>query len=94
MNEKKSLAFIFIFLFTITMISFFFLILNIDQFFVNSYYQLIMIFTLLNLLISVKFFRRFIAEVIYDINEKKSNEKNVKDCFLYHQLLNPPEYNN
>jgi len=94
MNEKKSLAFVFIFLFTITLISIFFLVLNINLLFVNMYYQIILFLTFLNLLIAIIFFRRFLAEVIYDIDEKKSSEKNVKDCFLYHQLLNPPEYNN
>jgi hypothetical protein len=49
---------------------------------------------MLNFSIAIFFLRRFLDEVRYDINDKKGKEKNIRDCFLYHQLLNPPEINN
>jgi len=94
MNEKKTLAFIFVFLLTLTLVSIFFLTINIHLIFSDIYYQMILSLTLLNLLIAILFFKKFLAEVFYDIEDKKDKEKNARDCMLYHQLFNPPEIDN
>jgi len=94
MNEKKTLAFIFVFLLTLTLISIFFLIINVHLIFYGLYYQIILSLALINLLIAILFLKKFLAEVFYDIEDKKDKEKNARDCILYNQLFSPPEINN
>ena len=94
MNEKKTLAFVFVFLLTFTVLSIFFLILNIHLFFQEIFYHIILTLSFLNLFIAIWVLRKFLAEVYYEVNEKKDKEKNARDCFLYHQLFNPPEIDN
>ena len=38
--------------------------------------------------------RKKVSDVKTKINEEKEHEKNVKDFYLYQQLLNPPDINN
>ena len=38
--------------------------------------------------------RKRVSDVKTKINEEKEHEENVKDFYLYQQLLNPPEINN
>jgi ABC-type transport system involved in multi-copper enzyme maturation permease subunit len=38
--------------------------------------------------------RKRVSDVKTKINEEKAHEENVKDFYLYQQLLNPPDINN
>ena len=94
MKEKRILALAFIFPFLIAVISMLFVIFNINLALSEAIYQLVLMVALLSFFIAIVFLRRFLVEIRYDIDERKDNEKNVRDCYLYHQLLNPPELNN
>lgn len=67
---------------------------NINLVLLETIYQLVLMVALLNFFIAIVFLRRFLAEIRYDLDERKGKEKNVRDCYLYYQLLNPPELNN
>ena len=94
MNEKKIFAFVFFFLLTISLISFFLLIINISLIFDSIFFKIILLLTFLNLIIALKVLKKWVNEIVYDINERKEYEKNAHDCILYYKLFNPPDTNN
>ena len=94
MNERKSMGLIFIFSLMFTIVLLLVAILNIDLILSVSFYQMILVITFMSFIIFFISFRKFIAEVKYDIDEKKDKEKNVRDYYNYLQLLDPPYNNN
>ncbi len=94
MKEKRILALAFIFPLLIAIMSILFVMFNINLVLLEIIYQLVLMVALLSFFIAIVFLRRFLVEIRYDLDERKGKEKNVRDCYLYHQLLNPPELNN
>jgi hypothetical protein len=94
MEEKKTLILTFIFSLLITIISILFIIFNINLILSENVYQFVLMVPLLFFFIAFFSLRRLLTEIRYDIDEKNDKEKNVRDCYQYFQLLNPPEINN
>lgn len=57
-------------------------------------HQLVVIVLFLSILISTVCLRKLLVDIQFKINEIKKKEKNVKECYQYDQLLNPPIMNN
>jgi len=57
-------------------------------------YLFVFILGCLSLVMALLSIRKRVSDVKTKINEEKEHEKNVKDFYLYQQLLNPPEINN
>jgi len=94
MKEKRIFALIFIICSIIAIISILIICINSKLFFSEVIYQLLLVIILLNIFLARLYLCRLLVEIRYDIDETKGKEKNVRDCYLYHQLLNPPEVNN
>ena len=94
MKEKKSLALTFIFLLSIGVLLLSFTVFDVSHFFSGIIFQISLAFVVLTFFIAFVYLRRFIAEITYDVDEKREKEKNVRDCYQYLQLLNPPDTNN
>ena len=57
-------------------------------------YLFVFILGSLSLVIALLSVRKKVSDVKTGINEEKEHEENVKDFYLYQQLLNPPDINN
>ena len=57
-------------------------------------HQLVIIVLFLSIPISTVCLRKLLVDIRFKINEIKEKEKNVKECYQYDQLLNPPIMNN
>ena len=66
---------------------------NID-FLLETLYQIAVIVLFLNVIISTACLRKILVDIRFKINGIKEKEKNVKECYQYDQLLNPPIMNN
>jgi len=94
MKEKYVLYLVFIVSTILLFLNMIFVIVNFSILFDNYLFLLISaIFTIVIVFMYMSL-KRIIIEYNYDIKEKKQKEKNVKDCYRYHTLMNPPEYNN
>jgi len=82
MKEKRILALAFIFPFLIAIMSILFVMFNINLVLLETNYQLVLMFALLNFFIAIVFLRRLLAEIRYDLDERKGKERNVKDYYL------------
>jgi len=94
MNEKKTMTLTFIFSFILEVLSILFIVFNINKIFSGVIYQIVLVISLLIFFIAAIFLRRLINEIKYDVEERKIREKNVKDCYQYFQILNPPNTDN
>jgi len=94
MKEKKTMTLTFIFSLFIASLGMFFIVFNINKILSEIIYQIILIISLLSFFTGFIFLKRLINEIKYDIEEKKLREKNVRDCYQYFQLLNPPNIDN
>jgi hypothetical protein len=43
---------------------------------------------------SIFLLKKILVEIRYDIDSRKEKEKNVRDIYMYDQLLDPPTTNN
>lgn len=57
-------------------------------------YLFVFILGFLSFIMALISIRKRVSDVKTKIDEEKEHEKNVKDFYLYQQLLNPPEINN
>lgn len=57
-------------------------------------YLFVFILGCLSLAMALLSIRKRASDVKTKINEEKEHEENVKDFYLYQQLLNPPDINN
>ncbi len=57
-------------------------------------YQLVVIVLFLSIFIITVCLCKILVDMRFKINEIKEKEKNVKECYQYDQLLNPPIMNN
>lgn len=94
MKEKKSLALTIIFLLSTGFLILLFTIFDVNHFFLGIIFYISLVFIVLIFVISSFFLKRLIAEIKYDVEDKKIKEKNVKDYYQYIQVLNPPDINN
>lgn len=88
MKETKTLGIIFISSLSILVISCLILILSL--LFKKTSFQSIFVIVIIGFCISFFSLRKFLVESRYEIDEKKQKEKNIRDCYKYQQLLNPP----
>ena len=97
MMQKKTLIKTFLLSIVLMMLSASWLLLNIVgniELLLEPLHQLVVIVLFLSILISAVCLRKILAYMRFKINEMKKKEKNVKECYQYDQLLNPPIMNN
>lgn len=69
-------------------------IANMSLIFSLPIYLFVFILGCLSLTMALLSIRKRVSDVKTKINEEKEHEENVKDFYLYQQLLNPPDINN
>jgi len=97
MVQKKTLIKTFLLSTALMILSASWLLLNIVgniELLLEPLHQLVVIVLFLSILISNVCLRKILADIRFKINEIKKKEKNVKECYQYDQLLNPPIMNN
>lgn len=94
MKEKNLLKIKFIFLLLTSFSILYFAIFDLSNYFSGSVYYFTLFFVFIVFVFSILYLKKLLAEMKYDIDEKKQKEKNVRDCYQYLQLLNPPDVNN
>jgi len=97
MAQKKTLVVTFLLSVIFTILSASWLLFNIVGnigLLLESLYQFVAIVVCLGALISIVCLRKILVDIRFKINEIKEKEKNVKECYQYDQLLNPPIMNN
>ena len=98
MKEQNllSLAFIITMLSTGLISSWFIIniINDVNLLFSEIMYQLVLIVICICFMLSIIFFRKLLVEIRYEIDSHNEKEKNVRDIYLYNQLLDPPTTNN
>ena len=94
-QNKLSLAFIVTMLSTVIISSWF--ILNIINdatlLFSENVYQLVLIIICVCFILSIVLLKKFLVEIRYEIESYKEKERNIRDIYLYNQLLDPPNTN-
>lgn len=60
----------------------------------EPFYQFVAILTCFTALVGITSLRKLLIGIRFKINDIKEKEKNVKECYQYEQLLNPPIMNN
>ena len=60
----------------------------------ENLYQIGLIILCICFIITVVLLRKFLVEIRYEIDTQKEKEKNIRDIYLYNQLLDPPSTNN
>ena len=97
MAQKKTLVVTFLLSVIFTILSALWLLFNIVgniELLLEPLHQLVVIVLFLSILISTVCLRKILVDIRFKINEIKKKEKNVKECYQYDQLLNPPIMNN
>jgi len=97
MVQKKTLIKTFLLSTVLIILSASWLLLNIVgniELLLEPLHQLVVIVLFLSILISTACLRKLLVDIRFKINEIKEKEKNVKECYQYDQLLNPPIMNN
>lgn len=100
MVQKKTLIKTFLLSTALMILSASWLLLNIVgniESLLEPLHQLVVIVLFLSILIStvcLVCLRKILVDIRFKINEIKKKEKNVKECYQYDQLLNPPIMNN
>ena len=98
MNEQNPLclAFIISILSTLVISTWFIynIIGDISLFFSHTIYQMLLIIICVCFVLSAIFFRKLLTEVRYEVDNRKEKERNIRDIYLYNQLLDPPSTNN
>lgn len=60
----------------------------------NNICKLIGVFVFLCFIFSMYLLKKLLVELRYEIDSHKEKERNVRDIYLYNQLLDPPTTNN
>ena len=97
MVQKKTLIKTFFLSSVLMILSVSWLLLNIVgniELLLDPLHQLVVIVLFLSIFISTVCLRKILTDIRFKINEIKKKEKNVKECYQYDQLLNPPIMNN
>ena len=97
MVQKKTLITTFLFSTVLVILSVLWLLFNIVGnigLLLEPLHQLVVIVLFLSIFISTVCLRKLLVDIRFKINEIKEKEKNVKECYQYDQLLNPPIMNN
>lgn len=97
MAQKKTLVITFSLSTMFTMFSVLWLLFNIFgniRLILEPFYQFVAVLTFFTALVSVVSLRKLLIGIRFKINETKEKEKNIKECYQYDQLLNPPIMNN
>jgi len=97
MVQKKTIIKTFLLSAVLIVLSASWLLLNIVgniDFLLETLYQIAVIVLFLNVIISTACLRKILVDIRFKINGIKEKEKNVKECYQYDQLLNPPIMNN
>ena len=97
MVQKKTLIKTFLLSTALMILSASWLLLNIVgniELLLEPLHQLVVIVLFLSILVSAVCLRKILVNMRFKINEIKKKEKNVKECYQYDQLLNPPIMNN
>jgi len=98
MKEQKrlSLAFIIILLSTIICSSWliFNIITDISLLLTENKFQIILVIICICFILSIFLLKKILVEIRYETDKNKENERNIRDVYLYNQLLDPPSTNN
>lgn len=94
MTDRRTLAAVFLFSLFSVVLSLSWLIFTIGDaglIFTETIYQFILTVTCLSFFILVISLHKLLFDIRLKMNEVKEKEKNIRDCYQYHQLLNPPD---
>ena len=98
MKEQNilSLAFIVTVLSTVIISSWFILniINDLTLLFSENMYKLLLIAVFVCFILSIVLLKKLLIEIRYKIDSYKEKERNIRDIYLYNQLLDPPNTNN
>jgi hypothetical protein len=97
MAQKKTLTTIFLFSTAFAILSALWLLFNIIgniELLLETSYQFVVTLMFLSILVSIACLRKLLIDIRSKINKIKEKEKNIKECYQYDQLLNPPIMNN
>ena len=98
MKEQKLLSITFtasiLSAFVFMVLILFTIFFNKNFLFTQFVHQIIFVIFCICLFVSIVSFKKSIIEIKYEIQTKKERERNVRDVFLYNQLLDPPTTNN
>jgi len=88
MNEQRLFGVLFLIFLSITILLFTLIFIS------DNYFQISTIFMVICLTISIVYLRKHLIEIQYVLKSDKEKQKNIRDIYLYHQLLDPPKNNN
>jgi predicted Zn-dependent protease len=94
MNGLNFNKFLFIFWIIIALQSIIWIIFNIfnvNLILTQSPFQFVFILSCLSFIVSILTIRKLLAEVKNILKEERFNQRNVKDVYMYSQLLDPPD---
>jgi len=94
MARKKTLALTFLCSLLLATLSIVWLIINGGLSVTEPLYQFVIVMACLSVVISVFSTNKLLFDIRSRINDVKEKEQNVKECYQYDQLLNPPIMNN
>lgn len=98
MKEQNilSLAFIVAMLSTVLISSWFILniINDLTLLFSENMYKLLLIAVFVCFILSIVLLKKLLIEIRYKIDSYRAKERNIRDIYLYNQLLDPPNTNN
>jgi len=60
----------------------------------ENIYQLIFVFSISSLLVTIFSFHKIIADIRCEVSEERKKEKTVRDYYNYYQSYTPPDINN
>jgi len=94
MARKKTFALTFLCSLLLVILSTVWLIINGGLSITEPLYQFVIVMACLSVVISVFSMHKLLVDIRSHINGVKGKEQNVKECYQYEQLLNPPIMNN
>ena len=95
-QNKLGLAFTISTIFTF-IVSYWFvssILTDFNLLFSENIYKIIGIFLILSFIFSMYLLKKFLIELRYEIDSFREKEKNIRDIYMYNQLLDPPTTNN
>ncbi len=91
LNFNKFLFIFWIILALQSIIWIIFNIFNLNLILTQSPFQFVFILSCLSFIVSILSIRKLLAEVKNILKEERVKERNVKDVYVYSQLLDPPD---
>ena len=98
MTRQKKLTMIFIFSLIFVIISTIILLskilTNVETLFTEIKFQILLFLSFIGFFITLTSLHTIIIDIDKEIDSRADKEKNIKDYYLYSQLIDPPVLNN